>query len=80
MKWEAKFTSIINISKNLKLGASSRYAPWMLTLYSFQTHIAALQVLFFSSEKWDYSNLTLAKKFMRVMEEELGGSWHFLLL
>ena len=52
----------------------------MLTLYSFQTHTPALQVSVSPSEKWDYSNLTLAEKFMRVMERELGGSWHFLLL
>lgn len=43
----------------------------------FQTHTPALQVLFSSSEKWDYSHLTLAKKFVRVMEGELGGSWRF---
>lgn len=52
----------------------------MITLYSFQTHTPALQVLFSSSEKWDYSNLTFAEKFVRVMEGELGGSWRFLLL
>ena len=52
----------------------------MLTLYSSQTHTPALQVSVSPSEKWDYSNLTLAEKFMRVMERELGGSWHSLLL